>query len=620
MALATSVWRPFLCLCLATSFASTVQSQTPQGDKFNWPGWRGPHHDGVSRETGLLKEWPKEGPRVVWQVENVGVAYSSLAVVDGRIYTLGDLDGVEHIICLSEKDGSRIWAVQPEPVKKALEERVATQMKQADRNGNGVLDEPEALARLGRDFGRFDRPESGDPAAIAAHRGKRLLEQLDKNTDGTLTFDEAGQAFRETLPNIDAADKEANMAELVKRRTAALVKTLDANGDGKLDRREADKSPLGPRFGQIDQKPADGGKADELISGVEIEAYFTKFEAGKDGSLTLDELSAYYLRTSPGCDGRLTAEELRGALGGYRNGYGDGPRGTPTVDGDKLYVEGGSGDLTCLETKTGQTIWHRNLARDLAGGVPGWGYSESPLIVGDRLFVTPGGAQGTVACLNKLTGEVIWRSGNKEGAHYSSPVLAELAGRRQIVQFARNSVFGVDFETGQLLWNYGAANNGTANVCTPIAEASHVFASSGYGTGGGLVKISSTGDGQKADEVYFEKRMANHHGGIIKVGDYLYGFGNGGLMCLHYLSGKVAWTARSVGKGSLTCADGMLYLLGEGHQVALAEANPQEYKERGRFRIENLGRSSWAHPVVCNSRLYIRNLGRLTAYDVADKR
>jgi hypothetical protein len=601
---------------------SSLPAQEAVG-KFTWPNWRGPHHDGVSRETGLLKEWPKDGPRVVWQVENVGVAYSSLAVAGGRIYTQGDLDGVEHIICLREKDGSLVWAVQPEPVKKALDARIAAELKQGDRNRNGMLDEPEALARLGWNFNRYDQAGEGDPAEIAARRAKQLVEQLDKDGDGSLTFDEAGAAFRNELPNLDAADRQADAAELANRRTAALLKALDANSDSRLDRREANNSPLGPRFGQIDQRPA-GGKGDEQLTAAEIEAYLAKFETGKDGVLTQDELAGYYRRTSPGRDGRLTEQELRGALGGYRNGYGDGPRGTPTLDGDKLYVEGGSGDLTCLDAATGRTIWHRNLARDLGGNVPGWGYSESPLIVGNRLFVTPGGNQGTVACLEKTTGEVIWRSSNREAAQYSSPVLAELAGRRQIVQFARNSVFGVDFESGQHLWSYGAANNGTANVCTPIAQADHVFASSGYGTGGGLVKITSADDGQKADsqkaeEVYFEKRLANHHGGVVKVGDYLYGFGNNGLMCMHYLTGKVAWTARSVGKGSLTAADGMLYLLGEGHQVALAEANPQEYKEHGRFRIDNLGRSSWAHPVVCNGRLYIRNLGRLAAHDVAER-
>ncbi len=172
-------FRAPLWLCLVVWFALPAV-RAADGEKFSWPGWRGPHHDGVSRETGLLKEWPKDGPRVVWQVENVGVAYSSLAAAGGRIYTQGDLDGVEHILCLSEKDGSRIWAVQPEPVKKALDARIATQMKQADRNANGVLDEPEALARLGWEFNRYDQAAEGDPAEIAAARAKRLLEQLDK--------------------------------------------------------------------------------------------------------------------------------------------------------------------------------------------------------------------------------------------------------------------------------------------------------------------------------------------------------------------------------------------------------------------------------------------------------
>src|SRR5262245_19700234 len=246
-----SFGRPVLrrMLCLVVCLAAPLLVQAAEGGDFTWPGWRGPHHDGVSRETGLAKDWPKDGPRVVWQVENVGIAYSSLAVADGRIYTQGDLDGVEHIICLSEKDGSRIWAVQPEPVKKALDARVATQMKQGDRNGNGVLDEPEALARLGWDFNKYDQQGEGDAAEIAAARAKRLLEQLDKNGDGRLAFDEVGPAFRNDMANIDSADKQADAAELAKRRAAALLKALDVNVDGHLDRREADNSPLGRRFG-----------------------------------------------------------------------------------------------------------------------------------------------------------------------------------------------------------------------------------------------------------------------------------------------------------------------------------------------------------------------------------
>jgi outer membrane protein assembly factor BamB len=346
-------------------------------------------------------------------------------------------------------------------------------------------------------------------------------------------------------------------------------------------------------------------------------AYLIKSEPGRDGFLTEEELTQFYLTKHPGRDGVLTAEKLKGYYGGYRNGYGDGPRGTPTLDGDSLYAEGGSGDVSCLDAATGKTTWHVNLAADLGGGVPGWGYSESPLVLGDWLIVTPGGQKGTLAALDKRTGKLVWRSeGVTEPAQYSSPVVAELGKVRQIVQMGHKSVFGVRADTGRFLWNYAKANNGTANVCTPIPYKDHVFASSDYGTGGGLVHIGSEGQGDKAEEVYFEKKMANHHGGIVRVEDYLYGFGNGGLICMNFFTGQIAWQNRSVGKGSVVFADGMLYCLGESYQVALVEANPKEYREHGRFKIDNLGRPSWAHPVVAGGRLYIRNQGRLAAYDI----
>ena len=145
-----------------------------------------------------------------------------------------------------------------------------------------------------------------------------------------------------------------------------------------------------------------------------------------------------------------------------------------------------------------------------------------------------------------------------------------------------------------------------------------MFASSDYGTGGALVKISASGDAQRADEKYFEQKMRNHHGGIVLVGDYLYGYGSS-LICMHYLTGKIAWADRGVGKGSLVYADGMLFFLSEGHTVGLIEATPAGYREHGRFKIERQGRPSWAHPVVSGGRLYIRDQQRLTAYDVSAK-
>jgi outer membrane protein assembly factor BamB len=184
------------------------------------------------------------------------------------------------------------------------------------------------------------------------------------------------------------------------------------------------------------------------------------------------------------------------------------------------------------------------------------------------------------------------------------------------VQFANQSVFGVTLDEGKLLWRYTAPANGTANCCDPIIDGDYVFAGSSYGTGGGLAKIVPSGSLQAAEEVYFEKKMQCHHGGIVKVGDYLYTAASGTLICMHFQSGKIEWQHRGAGKGALTVADGMLYVLGEGHELVLAEATPEAYREHGRFKIAEHGRSAWAHPVVADGRLYIRDQESLTVYDV----
>lgn len=604
-----------LPLLLWTFVLPTVIAGSLHAD--DWPQWRGPRRDAVSRETGLLKSWPEGGPQIAWQVENAGIAYSSVAVANGRVYTQGDLDGVEHIICWDEKDGSLLWAVQPEPVKRQIAERIENEFTRFDKNGDGVLDELEALNGLGWDFNQIDQEEDGDAAEIARKRVAAFFKALDKNEDGRLDDSEAPAAMYGEFSKIDAEDKEVDQMRLAGARAKDYIADLDSDLDFKISRKEANNTLLARLFNRIDQKDPKTGANDNLLTEDELREFFFASEPGRDGELTVAELESYYVRNFPRRDGRLQKADLLKQYGGYRNSYGDGPRGTPTVEGDFVYVEGGNGDLTCLEAASGRTVWHVNLAKDLGGGRPGWGYAESPLIVDDWIVVTPGGKNGTIAVLNKKDGSLVWRSTEMtQSAHYSSPQVAEIAGVRQIVQFSRESLYGLSLSDGKPLWSYRAANNGTANIATPIVSGNFVLASSGYGTGAGLVQVTSYPDGrQQADEVYFEKRLANHHGGLVKVGDYVYGFG-AGLMCMHYFTGEIAWQARSVGKGSLIYADGMLYCLGERHEVALVEATPEEYREHGRFSIENLGRSAWAHPVVANGRLYIRNLGRLTAYDI----
>jgi outer membrane protein assembly factor BamB len=605
------------CAMLAMPLVLTFFSGSEIAHSFDdWPQWRGPGHDGISTDTGLLKEWPADGPEVLWQVDTAGVGYSSVVIKDGRIYTQGDLKGVEHILCHDAKTGALLWAVQPEPLRQRLDERIASEAKQLDTNQDGQIDELEALTRLGFDFNKYDQKVDRDAQEMADTRTQRLFAALDTDNDQQLSAKEAGRPFYNEFDRIDKSDKTTDAAELARLRTGDWLTQYDADDDGFIDGKESRNSIVERYLRRMDQRDQETKKGDGRLSADEIESYFQRREPGKDGVITTDEMRAYYTSRYPQGDGILTTEELKGYFGGYRNGQGDGPRGTPTVDGDRVYTEGGNGDVTCIEASSGRTIWHVNLSEEFGGGRPNWGYSESPLVDGEMLFVTPGGEQGTVLALDKHTGTKIWQSEEvTEGAHYSTPVIAEIHGKRTLVQFARESVFGVTPETGQFLWKYSGANNGTANCATPIIDDNCVFASSAYGTGGGLAQVLQDGDSQTAEEVYFEKKMANHHGGIVKVGDYLYGFGTG-LICMNFRTGDIAWQDRSVGKGSLTVADGMLYLLSERNEVALAEATPEGYREHGRFMIPSHGRPSWAHPVVIGGVLYIRDQQSLTAYDV----
>lgn len=586
----------------------------------DWPQWRGPQGDGISRDTGLLKDWPAEGPPVAWHVETVGVGYSSLSLKAGRIFTQGDLNGVEHVIALDARDGHLLWSVQQGPTAQLLEARVAADLKQLDKNGDGQISEVEALARFGWDMNKYDQPTNESSAVVAERRVAALLAALDKDGDGQLSFAEAGSLLRDTFEKIDQPTPDADPAALAASRAAAYLKELDKDGDGKLSRAEVRGSALDRNFNRFDSREPGASKGDELLTLEELTSTLLKHESGRDGLLTRDELLKYYVQQQLTGDGQLTAAELRAAIGGFRNNMGDGPRSTPTVDGERLYVEGGNGDVACLDVATGKTIWYVNLRNDFGGGLPGWGYSESPLVVDQLVILTPGGKAGTMVALDKMSGKLVWRSADvTDAAHYSTPVIAEIDGIRQLVQFSNRSVFGVSLADGRALWNYTAPANGTANCCSPIVEGNLVFASSSYGTGGGLAKISTAGSVQQAEEVYFQKKLACHHGGMVKVGDYLYSAGGGALMCMEFATGKVMWQARGAGKGALCVADGMLYVLGEGHTVVLAEATPEGYREHGQFKIKSHDRPAWAHPVVTGGRLYLRDQQALTAYDVRAK-
>lgn len=300
-----------------------------------------------------------------------------------------------------------------------------------------------------------------------------------------------------------------------------------------------------------------------------------------------------------------------------RSDRGAGPRGTPTVDGDRLYVLTENGDLAGLKTADGTVLWQRNILKDFGGEQIQWLISESPLIDGPHLVVSPGGPGAGMVKLNKMTGETVWAAKElNAAAAYSSITVADIQGVRTYMTFTASAGVGVRASDGKLMFSYPQAANKVANVATPVYSNNRVFFTSAYGTGGGLLELSVQNGEVSAKEVYFTREMKNHHGGVVLAGDYLYGFNDAILTCMEFATGKVMWRDRSAGKGSVTYADGHLYIQGENNIVALAEATPEGYREKGRFMIPEKPQMSWAHPVISDGRLYIRNQDILLVYGI----
>jgi outer membrane protein assembly factor BamB len=299
----------------------------------------------------------------------------------------------------------------------------------------------------------------------------------------------------------------------------------------------------------------------------------------------------------------------------FRNDRGDGPRSTPTVDGARVFVLGGSGDLTALDARTGKAAWSVNVLREFGGRNPYWGLSESPLVLEDRVLVNAGGTGASIVALRTSDGHVLWKSGG-DPAGYSSAVIARAHGVTQAVFFTARRVVGLDVRDGRQLWEYSRVSNRTANIATPIVRNDRVFVSSDYGTGAALLRLSGGSSGMSAEEVYFTRDMRNHHSSSVLVGDHLYGFSSAILTAMRFDDGQVAWRDRSVGKGSLVYADERLYLFSEGGVVGLADASPSGYREHGRFRLETGSAPTWSHPVIAGGRLYLRDQDSIHAYDV----
>jgi outer membrane protein assembly factor BamB len=299
----------------------------------------------------------------------------------------------------------------------------------------------------------------------------------------------------------------------------------------------------------------------------------------------------------------------------FSNDRGDGPRATPTIEGDRVYAFGASGDLSVLDAATGKVHWTVNVLKQFRGSNIQWGLSESPLVLADRILVNAG---GTIVALKKTDGTSIWTTQGDE-AGYSSAVAHKVGEVTEAIYFTSNRVLGVDVNSGRQLWSYGKVANRTANIATPIVRGNRVFVSSDYGTGSALLELAASGNNVSAKEVYFTRQMKNHHATSILVGEHLFGFDSSILTAMEFNTGNVAWQNRSVGKGSLTFADDRLYLFSENGVVGLAEASPAGYREHGRFELKTGRLPTWSHPVVSGGKLFLRDQDSIYAYDVRAK-
>ena len=451
------------------------------------------------------------------------------------------------------------------------------------------------------------------PTAQVLVEGKKVaLADVEAGQTATVITDTSNNATRLTLKNAKAKTTGGSGAKATKSTGSTSTRASTVEGEWP-QHRGPNRDNISTEKGLLDSWPNDGPKEvwrqtglGEGYSSVAISdgKLFTMGNRGNDEMLLAFDVA----------DGKPLWSTKTGRA--YRENMGNGPRGTPTVDKDHVYALGANGDLACVKVGKGEIVWQQNILDEYGGNNITWGISESVLIDGNNLICSPGGRQGTIVALNKMTGRPVWRAsvqGSPQAA-YSSPIVVEFGGVKQYVNYVHTAVVSVSAKDGNVLWGFRESANGTANCSTPLYADGQVYTSSGYGTGAASFKLAPGG---KANVAYSNKDMVNHHGGMVLLDGHIYGFDEQILKCIDLKTGKAKWQNRSVGKGSVTYADGYLYLRSENGPVALATATTNGYDEKGRF--DPPGRSnkpSWSHPVVCGGKLFLRDMDTLLAYDV----
>lgn len=298
----------------------------------------------------------------------------------------------------------------------------------------------------------------------------------------------------------------------------------------------------------------------------------------------------------------------------YTNVFGDGPRATPTIDGNKVYVVSSNGELLCLNVKNGRKYWGVSMFKKLDAKNISWGMSSSPFIWKNFVYYNIGGKKGSIVAFDKNTGKIKWTSGNYR-AGYSTPILIDVNGLEQLVFFTGDFIVGILPKSGQILWEYKWKTDYHVNAATPIFHDNHLFISSGYRSGAILLKLSYNNHIIKARKVWTSRKMKNQFSSSILYEGYLYGFDQTRLRCMNFYTGKLKWLQRGFAKGSLIGVKGHMIILGEKGGLAVAKFSPKKYIQKG-FMPLFAKTKCWTVPSISNGYLYVRNEYQLICFNL----
>ncbi len=303
-------------------------------------------------------------------------------------------------------------------------------------------------------------------------------------------------------------------------------------------------------------------------------------------------------------------------------------RGSATIDGDRVYVISGQGELVCLNKANGNIIWKIDVDKDYKSERHIWGVAESPLVVDDKVICTPGGKQTSVVAFNKLTGALVWQSKCVGGQRaYTSPTLYQYKNFRCILATTANNLIALVPETGKVAWSFDYYKEGSWNdqpgliwANTPICKDDEIFISKGYDFPAIMLKIDSLGT--SVSKKWVDHTFDNHHHGVVEVDGKIYGSNwksnrDGKWVCMDWKTGEIEYIADWNTKGSIVYADGMLYVYEEkSGNVGLVKPDPKGFNVISSFKISKGIGPHWAHPFIANGKLFLRHGDVLMVYKI----